>query len=151
MADPGTLPIVQINLHHSKSASAILARCMTEMQTCIALIQEPWILNNAIKGLGGCGLIYAPNSTDKQRTCIAVKGLNAIFMPQLSCGDLTVIRLNLPLDVDKSMDLLIGAVYMPYDAKDPPPQLEVRKLIEFAEERGVELLLGCDANDHHVA
>jgi len=46
---------------------------------------------------------------------------------------------------------LMGSAYMPYDAEDPPSQTEVRKLVKFAEERGLELLLGCEANAHHEA
>lgn len=49
---------------------------------------------NFIKDLGRCGTIYVVKIQNKIRTCI-VKGLNAIFMPQLSCGDviITVIQL----------------------------------------------------------
>jgi len=75
------VPVVQINLHHSKGASAILARSMAMMQTAIALIQEPWLLNNTIKGLSGCGTIFTPITQNKIRTCIAIKSLNAVFMP----------------------------------------------------------------------
>jgi len=48
------------------------------------------------------------------------------------------------------MDLLIGTAYMPYDSCDPPPQDNVKNLVAHAEEAGLELLLGCDANSHHV-
>jgi len=34
------IQVVQINLHHSKSASVILARSLAGMQTAIALVQE---------------------------------------------------------------------------------------------------------------
>jgi len=44
--------MVQINLHHSKSA-AILARSIAGIETLIVLIQELWLLNNAIKGQSG--------------------------------------------------------------------------------------------------
>ena len=47
--------IIKINLHHSKSASAILTRSIAVVQTCIAIIQEPWLVKGAIKGLGSCG------------------------------------------------------------------------------------------------
>ncbi|XP_032690767.1 uncharacterized protein LOC116853705, partial [Odontomachus brunneus] len=32
----------------------------------------------------------------------------------------------------------------------PPPQDEIRRLVAYAEERELELFLGCDANSHHV-
>jgi len=144
------VPVVQINLHHSKGASAILARSMAAMQTAIALIQEPWLLNNAIKGLGECGNIFRPSTQSKIRTCIAVKGLNAIFMPQLSSGDCTVIQLRLNLARGGHRDVLVGSCYMPYDSKDRPPPKEVKELVIHARRGGLELLLGCDANSHHL-
>ncbi|XP_032685213.1 uncharacterized protein LOC116850717 [Odontomachus brunneus] len=114
------VPVVQINLHHSKGASAILAKGMAVMQTAITLVQAPWLLNNAIKGLSGSGKIISFTTQRKIRTCIVTKDLNAIFVPQFSNGDITVV------------------------------QREVKELMKYAEERGLEVLLGCDTNSHHV-
>ncbi|XP_018396128.1 PREDICTED: uncharacterized protein LOC108774496 [Cyphomyrmex costatus] len=144
------VPIVQINLHHSKSASAILARSIAGMQTVIAIIQVLWLLNNAIKRLSGCGTIYKADTQDKIRTCIAIKGLNAIFMSQLSDGDTTVIRTRLDHGEDRHLDILIGSAYMPYDSQEEPPPKGVRDLVSYAKERGLELLSGCGANSHHI-
>ncbi|XP_020299283.1 uncharacterized protein LOC109863429 [Pseudomyrmex gracilis] len=109
------IQMTQINLHHSKNASAILARSMAVMHTSIALIQELWIVNGA-----------------------------------LSSKDLTVINVRMKLAEEEDMEVLIGSVYMPYDSTDPPPHEEVKNLVAYAEARGLELLLGCDANSHHV-
>jgi len=35
------ISFIQINLHHSRCSSVVLARCMAEMLKCIAIIQEP--------------------------------------------------------------------------------------------------------------
>ncbi|XP_029174932.1 uncharacterized protein LOC114943457 [Nylanderia fulva] len=144
------VPVTQINLHHSKCASAILARSMAAMQTDIALIQEPWLLKDAIKGLSSCGKICYTHSNCKTRTYIAVKGLNVTFMPQLSCEDLTVVQIRLDFSMEVSLDVLVGSAYMPYDSEDLPFQDEVKNLIAYAEKRGLELLLGCNANSHHA-
>ncbi|XP_032689122.1 uncharacterized protein LOC116852664 [Odontomachus brunneus] len=71
-------------------------------------------------------------------------------MPQFSNGDITVVQVRLNLDEGTHRDVLMGSVYMPYDAKNLPPQREVKELMKYAEERGLEVLLGCDANSHHV-
>ncbi|XP_046142185.1 uncharacterized protein LOC123987908 [Osmia bicornis bicornis] len=149
MAHSG-IQIMQINLHHSKSASAILARSLAVMHTGIALVQEPWLVHKAIRGLGGCGNIYHVRSEEKPRTCIIVKGLNATLLPQVSNGDITVIRLRLNLNDGGIRKMLLGSIYMPYDSPDPPPQPEVMKVTELARKEGLELLLGCDANCHHT-
>lgn len=52
------IPFIQINLHHSRRSLMVLARSMAEMHTCIAIIQEPWIVKGAIRGLGTCGKVY---------------------------------------------------------------------------------------------
>jgi len=145
-----TVPITQINLYHSKGASAILAKSTAAMHTHLAIIQEPWLLNNAIKGLGGCRTIFRACSNRKLRTCLVAKDLNITFLPQLSSEDLTVVQTSINLEEGKTMDLLIGSAYMLYDSCDPPSQDNVKNLVAHAEEAGLELLLGCDANSHHV-
>ncbi|XP_029157210.1 uncharacterized protein LOC114929713 [Nylanderia fulva] len=90
------------------------------------------------------------NSNRKTRTCIPTKGLTATFMPQLSCEDFTVVRTKLNLLTGESLDVLLGSAYMPYDSENPPPQAEFRNVIDYAERCGLNLLLGCDANSHHV-
>jgi len=99
----------------------------------------------------GCGTVFRACSNRKIRTCIAAKGLNITFLPQLSCEELTVVQTSINLEEGKTMDLLIGSVYMSYDFCDLSPQDNVKKLIAHVEEAGLELLLGCDANSHHVS
>ena len=78
MADT-RVDILQINLHHSKSASLVLTRCMTVRHTCpaIALVQEPWLVRNAIKGVSVTGRVYASGEHVGQRACVVVRGLEA--------------------------------------------------------------------------
>jgi len=39
---------------------------------------------------------------------------------------------------------------MPYNSKDLPLQKEIKELMAYAEERELELFMGCDANSHHI-
>ncbi|XP_015120758.1 uncharacterized protein LOC107043689 [Diachasma alloeum] len=117
--------IVQINLHQSKAASATLAKLLAGMQTVIALIQKPWIFNNAIKGLTGCG--------------------------KFSGGDLTAAQVRLNLEQGRGMDIIVGLAYMPHDSTEPHPPDEVRELCNHVKRRRLQLLLGFDANSHHAA
>jgi len=57
-------------------------------------------------------------------------------MPQLSSGDITAIQLRLNLAEGGHRDVLVGSVYMPYDAKDLPPPKEVKKLVTHAQRGG---------------
>jgi hypothetical protein len=147
MVDFGT-PIIQINLHHSKSVSAILTRSIAVVQTSIAIIQEPWLVKGTIRGLVSCDKVLRVNTEDKTRTCIITKGVDATLSPQLSC-DLTAVQLRFKLMDGIYRHVIIGSAYMPYDSEDLPPQEEIKKLVAYAEDKGLELLLGCDANCHH--
>jgi len=108
------------------------------MQTAIALVQELWFLNNTIKGLSDCGTIFKPNTQNKIRTCIAVKGLNAIFMSQLSNGNNTVVQLRLNLAGGGHRYVLVGSC--PTTPRTCHP---LRKLRNWWRGR-FELLLGCE-------
>ena len=68
----GDLKLIQVNLHHSRAASAAL--CVAMRSCGAALIQEPRIYQGEIKGLKVAGgeLIYN-RSTQLPRTCILVK------------------------------------------------------------------------------
>jgi hypothetical protein len=52
---------IQINLHHSKAAMALLCRKLATGEIDIALIQEPWVYGDQIRGLhnirGHCFLL----------------------------------------------------------------------------------------------
>jgi hypothetical protein len=64
--------VLQINLHHSRAASAAL--CVAMRNCNVALIPEPWTYKGEIKGLEEIGgeLIYS-RSNQNPRTCILVK------------------------------------------------------------------------------
>jgi hypothetical protein len=142
-------PIIQINLHQSKSASAIVTRSIAVVQKCIAIIQQPWLVKGTIRGLGSCGKVLRANTVDKTRTCIIIKGVDATLLPLLSCGDLTAVQLRLKLMDGIYRDVIIGSAYMPYDSEDLPPQEEIKSLVAYAKDKGLELLLGCDAYSQH--
>jgi hypothetical protein len=135
-------PVIQINLDHSKSASAILTRSIAEVQKCIAIIQEPWLVKGTIRGLGSCGKVLRANTADKTRTCIIIKGTDATLLPQLSCGDLTAVQLILKLMDVIYRNVIIGSAYMPYDSEDLPPQEEIKKLVAYAKDKGLGTSLG---------
>jgi hypothetical protein len=66
------MKIMQVNLHHSRAASAAL--CVAMRKCDVALLEEPWTYRGEIKGLKEVGgeLIYS-RSTQNSRTCIYVK------------------------------------------------------------------------------
>ena len=91
-----SLTIIQINLYHSKSASAVLQKNIALMHTGIFLIQEPWINKDAIRGLGGAGIYcYRYPEAPNPRTCILEKNVNIVLLLDLCSRDLMVSSVDL--------------------------------------------------------
>lgn len=140
----------QINLHHCRSASTVLAERIAKMHTTICLIQEPWVYNQGgIRSLYNYKLFRSPNSP-KPRACITVKGLEAYSLLGLSTKDLMVVKVRLPQSDFTCDDLIVSSVYLPYEDRAPTP--EMVRLIDYCQFHKLPfhgLLLGGDVNAHH--
>jgi hypothetical protein len=47
-------------------------------------------------------------------------------------------------------ELIVASAYLPYDWDEPPPTKEVRDIIEHCQSKKKQLIVGCDANEHHI-
>lgn len=141
--------ILQANLQHSKSASAELTVAMRRFD--VALIQEPWVYKGKIRGLSGIGgeLIYS-RSADVPRTCIIVKR-NIKTLPLINhCSrDLTTVKMKI-IDGGGVKQIVFGSAYLPYDDPEQPPSRELEQLVRDCRKNGLQLIIGCDANAHHL-
>ncbi|XP_055714310.1 uncharacterized protein LOC129808556 [Phlebotomus papatasi] len=131
--------------------------CMDEklavVQACIGLFQEPWTVRNKIKGVDSRrgNLFYSNRVNDKVRACIYVsKGINAMYLPQYSTGDLVAVKVEIETARGRR-ELVLVSAYLPYDAADLPPSREIANLVATCEMNSWELLVGADANAHHIA
>jgi hypothetical protein len=65
------IKFVQINLHHGKAATTTLCQQLAEGKVDVALIQEPWIYRDQIRGLTNCrGIIYSVAPENNAESCI---------------------------------------------------------------------------------
>lgn len=143
------LNFVQINLHHSKGASAVLARNLSMMHTAIALIQEPWIYRGGIRGLSHCGMLYS-GEMDGARACILVRGLDAAPLPEFNSRDQTAVLVKY-MDLEgERREVVVVSAYFPSDSPQLPPPMEFSRMVEACKARGLQLISGCDANSHHT-
>lgn len=138
------MEVVQVNLHHSRAASANLTAFLAVRDVAIALIQEPWIRRDRIIGLNtGQYNIFYTKDAGKPRTCILLKrNINGNLINNFSSGDQTVVRL------EGNTPIFVASVYMPYDGVSPPAVL-FRNLATMAANSKALLIAGCDANAHH--
>ena len=144
------LKVLQINLHHSRAASAAL--CVAMRNCDVALIQEPWIYKKEIKGLKEVGgeLIYS-RFTQHPRTCILVKkGFQILPLMHHCSRDLTAVKIKTSTD-GGPREIILGSAYFPYNDNKPPPPGELEKLVMECRAVGTHLIIGCDANAHHTS
>lgn len=141
-----SMKCVQINLQHSKCASDNLLVLLAEDNIDIAIIQEPWVRDETIKGLANkhYNLFYRQGN-GKPRTCILIKKhINAFLCSNYSTADLTVVK----LENSCKDSIYISSVYMAHDRPAPPEELTT--LTTYITSTKVDLLVGCDANARHV-
>jgi hypothetical protein len=102
-------------------------------------------VKGVISGPGNCGKVFKAITANKVRVTEVLMQL----LPQLSSGNLRAVQLRLMLASGIHRDVIVGSVYMPYNSENVPPQEDVDKLVAYASNKGLKLLLGCDANSHH--
>jgi hypothetical protein len=114
---------------------------MVVIHTGIAIIQRPWIVEGAIKGLGSCRKLYKADTTDGIRACIITKGTDATLLPQFSCGDLVDTQLKLKQANGIDSDVIMESLCMPHDSRNLPPQEKVKTLVAHVKDRRLEYKL----------
>ncbi|XP_050538360.1 uncharacterized protein LOC126903867 [Daktulosphaira vitifoliae] len=142
------IQFTQINLHHSKGASSVLLRTLTESHTThlqIALIQEPWINGDQIMGLNLRNFKLFHKQADKPRTCILVNNkVKASLIFNLSSADLTIIKVTL----NYGKNIIVASGYLPYEVTNPGRSLP--GFFNYRKNEKLELILGMDAKAHHT-
>ncbi|PNF26374.1 hypothetical protein B7P43_G17902 [Cryptotermes secundus] len=142
---------LQINLHHSKAATAALCQQLAEGKADIALIQEPRLYKGRTRGLNNMGgTVYSVAPSNNARSCVYIRDhVNALPLLELCSRDATAVRITY-LYQEGSKELIIASVYLPYDSDEPPPTKEMRDIIEYCFSRKKQLIIGCDANAHRI-
>ena len=76
------------------------------------------------------------------------QGLDAILMPNICSGNLTVVKVKLTNKSGTETWVAVASAYLPHDDAEPPPPQEVQTLVEYYTRHKIPLILGCDANAH---
>ena len=145
------LLFTQINLQHSKAATATLSRRLhLQPQTAkISLIQEPYCLGG-VRGLPlGLGRCFHAN-VDRPRACVfASNDLTILGLPQLTFRDVVAVQIDFKSH-GRERRLVVASVYLPFDAPTGPPSAEMVQVIDYCRQHCLPLIVGCDANAHHT-
>lgn len=73
------------NLYHNKGGLLVLLECWMGMQTCISLIEKPWVVRLAVIGLEYVACFRAPN-VNHAKACVAVRRIDTTW--EVSTEDL---------------------------------------------------------------
>jgi len=127
-----SIRLLQINLHHSKAASAALLLRLTEGRADLVLVQEAWVVGGKVAGLETKEYMLVLDPKEGIiRTCILAKRHLSIFLLRnYSNGDNTAVSLEL-----QSGSIRILWAYLAFKKESPPDAL-VRGLAEQCESSG---------------
>jgi hypothetical protein len=142
--------VLQVNIHHSRAASAAL--CVTMKNCDVALIQEPWTYNGAIRGIKEVGgeRIYS-RSTQNPRACILIKkGFQILPLTHHSSRDLTAVKIKTSSGRGPR-EIILGSAYHPYNDVELITPEELDRLVMGCSAEGAHLIFGYDANSHHTS
>jgi len=148
-AGSSSICMVQINLQHCRAAASVLCKQLSEYETVIALVQEPWIRKGKILGLNTKGInLFRGCLTGHPRTCVLINGLHALDSPQFGTKDVTAVRIDYK-KADRMQALVVASVYLPIDTA--PPTKELEQLVMHCESKNLPIVIACNSNSHHTA
>lgn len=142
----------QLNMHHCRDAASLFRRNLDNGHTGISLIQEPYVYDGMIRCLGQCDQIHHPCRTDSktrpQRACVVTRrDIHAIMLSDFSDRDIVAVEVDYKLN-GAPMKVICCSLYLAFDL--PVINETLVKLIAYCRQKGLDLLVGCDANAHHT-
>jgi splicing factor 45 len=117
----------------------------------IALIQEPWLYKGQIRGITNTrGRVYSVAPDNNARSCIYTRNyINALPSLELCSRDATTVRITYTYR-GGCEELIVASTYLPYDSDEPPLTEKMRDIIDYCKSKKKQLIVGCDANAHHI-
>ncbi|PNF43884.1 hypothetical protein B7P43_G02776, partial [Cryptotermes secundus] len=111
----------------------------------------PWLYKGQVRGLTSTGgTVYSTVPHNNARSCVYIRNhVNALPLLELCSRDVTAVRITYPYR-GGSRELIIASVYLPYDSDGTPPTKEMRDVTDYCCSRKKQLIIGCDANVHHI-
>jgi hypothetical protein len=146
------MKFIQINLHHSKAAAALLCHKLALGKADIALIQEPWVQGGQIRGLSGTGgTIFLVTYGATLRSCIYVRNhINVLPLLEYCSSDMATVWILYSSGGNQRELIVTSAAYIPQDLDEPPPMKELRDVVDYFSSRKKQLVIECDVNAHHI-
>ncbi len=140
------MKVLQINLHHSKAASAALMLRLSEGADDLVFVLEPWVNGGKVCGLKNPNFKLIVGGEGYPRSCIlANSNLNVFLLSKFSSKDITAASMEL-----EGLIYWLTSAYFAYDDPGPLPSEDVVKMIEEADRAGHHVIMCCDSNAHNT-
>lgn len=135
--------IIQINLQHSKTGSYHLLKKMSKLSPSIAIVQEPWLVNESICGLSGLVLHSQPRA---RAAVVHTRGLTVWDLPTMSDRDTVTCLWSTSSNYSQIKEIAIISSYWDITNAEPPSTL--LRALEYCEMNNLEYICGIDTNAH---
>lgn len=151
---PG-IRVAQINLQHKRTATLELCRILQDGLASVALVQEPYFrkgvfyqANTVNPGFSAFNKSGMTNARMMPRACILVNNaIQASLILELTTRDVCVVKVTLThQNIDKTY--VYCSAYLPYEESSPTE--DFKRAVTYCESNGLPLVVGSDANAHHI-
>lgn len=144
------LKVIQANLHRAGAAMDVLAWRFAKEEFHVALLQEPWANKGKIQGIPHSlgKLIFDKNSSRPRAAMLLSNKINFLNIPLFNRKDLVAVLVKLPTP-GGFIEVIMASAYFPGEELDAPP-IDVIELVEYSKNHNLPVILGCDANAHHL-
>lgn len=144
------IKIIQANLHRAAAAMDVLAWRFVKEEMQVALIQEPWATKGKLLGipLTTGKQIFDKSSCRPRAAIILSQKINYLTIPLFIRTDLVAILAKIPTP-GGFQEVIIASAYLPGEELEAPPDC-VKDLVRYSKDHGLPIILGCDANAHHI-
>jgi len=150
-----SIRVAQINIQHKRTATINLCRLIQNGAAVIALVQEPYFRKGEFyKGnlLNPNFVVFnkhgATNYRLMPRACILVNtAINASLISEITTRDICAVLIDMS-DDNTNKKYVYCSAYLPHD--EPAPTDGFKAVIAYCDIHGLPLIIGSDANAHHI-
>ncbi len=137
----------QINLQHSKTASATLVTDLEKLgKPCLTLIQEPHVYKSTIRNLNAKNYSLFSGGTKPRAAILAPRSLEVTVVEKLSDNDFTCCILNTQIKSKSLSRILVISGYLDITFNPQTTAEKMQQIVDFANENSFQMLLGIDSN-----
>lgn len=135
-----TIKCAQLNLHHLRTATYNLTQIITQNNTDVSFVQEPYMVQNNVAGFPKSFRIFA-NGGDRKKSAIIINNNNidAIAVRQLSNEDTTLLELR-----HGDLNFYGAILYLPIDRDIERDVESIDKIVQHTKGEGI--VISVDSN-----